>query len=82
MFEALKSQDVLRNMLEKPFQVVQIRKQANDIYLPELTVDDREQTISLNWRHLFSFFFGEERSYYVMKVILVFAMSILFGRLM
>lgn len=68
MFEALKDQGVLRNMLKKPFQVVQIRKQVNDTYLPELIVDDREQTISLNWRQLFSLFFVEEKKYYAIKV--------------
>lgn len=75
MFEALKSQDVLRNMLEKPFQVVHIRKQVNDTYLPELTVDDQQQTVSLNWRQLFSLFFAEERRYYVIKVNEAFTMS-------
>ena len=61
VFEALKSQDLLRNMLDKPFHVVQIRKQVNDTYLLDLTVDDGKQTVTLDWRQLFSLFFAERR---------------------
>lgn len=75
VFEALKHQDVLRNMLKKPFHVVQIRKQVNDTYLPDLIVDDQEQTVSLNWKQLFSLFFAEERKYYVVKVDQIFITS-------
>ena len=61
VFESLRNQDLQRNMLEKPFHVVQIRKQVNDTYLPDLIVDDGEQTVTLDWRRLFAPFFGEEK---------------------
>ena len=61
MFEALKGQDLLRNMLDKPFHVVQIRKQVNETYLLDLAVDDGKQTVTLDRRQLFSLFFAERR---------------------
>ncbi|KAL9065820.1 MAG: hypothetical protein Q9161_007985 [Pseudevernia consocians] len=61
VFEALKGQDLLRNMLDKPFHVVKIRKQVNDTYLLDLAVDDGKQTVTLDWRQLFSLFFAERR---------------------
>ena len=75
VFEALKQQDMLRNIVKKPFHVVQIRTQVNDTYLPDLIVDDQEQTVSLNWKQLFSLFFAEERKYFVVKVDQIFTMS-------
>lgn len=61
---------------------MQIRKQVNDTYLADLTVDDGEQTVALDWRQLFSPFFAEEKKYYAVKVDQVSQMSDLCCRLM
>ena len=62
LFEALKDQELLHKVLKTKCHEVRIRKRVNEVSMPDLLVDDKERTVALDWRQLFSHFFAEERN--------------------
>ena len=61
MFVALKDQELLRNVTKKPRHEVRMRKWVSQICLPDLSLDDKEFTITLDWEQLFSRFLADRR---------------------
>ena len=61
LFQALKDQELLQNVMEKPYHQMSMRQRINRIPLPDLIVDVVEHTLELDWRHLFSRFFAQEK---------------------
>lgn len=58
MFEALKDQQLLRNVMKVPYHEVRMHQRVNYMRLPDLVVNDKEHTLALDWRQLFSRFFA------------------------
>lgn len=67
MFEVLKDQQLLRNVMKTPYHEVRMHQRVKDMRLPDLVVSDREHTLALDWRQLFSRFFAEEKKDHVVK---------------
>lgn len=61
MFICLNDQELVRHVCKKPGNEVKIGKWVDEIRLPDLTLNDREHTIALDWRQLLSRLFAEER---------------------
>ena len=65
LFQALKDQELLQNVMTKPYYQMSMRHRINHIPLPDLIVDVVEHTLALDWRQLLSRFFAEEKKTYV-----------------
>ena len=65
LFQTLKDQELLQNVMKKPYHQMSMRQRINHIPLPDLIVDVVEHTLALDWRQLLSGFFAEEKKKYV-----------------
>ena len=62
LFQTLKDQELLQNVMEKPYHQMSMRQRINHIPFPDLIVDVVEHTLALDWRQLFSRFFTQEEN--------------------
>lgn len=62
MFEVLRDQQLLRNVMKTPLHEVRMHGRVKFMRLPDLVTNDKEYTLALDWRQLFSrFFAGREK---------------------